>query len=431
MSLQIAVSDISTVEKQIQVIIPSDMVEQELDKYYLNLRRSAKIKGFRPGKVPRSILERFYGKQANNEVIANLVNETFQEAIKEKNIQPVAPPIVDNDKFERGSDFTYTARIEVHPVIELKGGYLGLEAEQEKLEVTEADVDKYLEQLRELNAQLKVLETDRPIRGGDFVVIDFLASIEGVPVKGGPVKDKLLEITPDAFLPGFTNQLIGLRSGANREIVLDMPEDYQEKELAGKKISFQVSIKEIKEKIVPALDDNFSRDMGEFETMGELRKHVQKELIAREEQRIRNALYNSLMKQVIEGNPFDVPPSLIEKQTASLISEARSRLVRQGLQMDSSTMINRELSEAYRPMAEMQVKRAFILEEIAKKEGIEVAPSELKEYLDKVVATTGHHVHEIADEEERDAAKNRIKSRLLEEKTLAFLAEKAKIRVAE
>lgn len=431
MSLQIAVSDISTVEKQIQVTIPSDMVEQELDKYYLNLRRSAKIKGFRPGKVPRSILERFYGKQANNEVIANLINETFQEAIKEKNIQPVAPPIVDNDKFERGSDFTYTARIEVHPAIELKGDYLGLEAEQEKLEVTEADVDKYLEQLRELNAQLKVLEPDRPIRDGDFVVIDFLASIEGVPVKGGPVKDKLLEITPDAFLPGFTKQLVGLRSGANREIVLDMPEDYQEKELAGKKISFQVSIKEIKEKIVPALDDNFSRDMGEFETMGELREHVQKELIAREEQRIRNALYNSLMKQIIEGNPFDVPPSLIEKQTASLISEARSRLVRQGLQMDSSTMINRELSEAYRPMAEMQVKRAFILEEIAKKEGIEVAPSELKEYLDKVAATTGHHVHEIADEEKRDEANNRIKSRLLEEKTLAFLAEKAKIRVAE
>lgn len=430
MDLQITVNDLSTVEKQIQVTIPANMIDQEMDKYYGNLRKSVKIKGFRPGKVPRSLLERFYGKQANTEVLTNLINETFQSAIKEKNLHPVSQPIVNNDKFEKGKDFTYTARVEVPPNIELKGDYLGLEMEQETIQVTEDDVDKHLEEMRNFHAQLKAVEPDRPIHAGDFVVLDLTTYIEGIPLKGGIVKDKLIEIKPEAFFPGFTNQLIGLRREATREITITLPEDYKEKELAGKNITFHVTIKEIKEKIIPSLDDNFARDMGEFETLSELREQVRKEITAREEQRVRSILYTNLVQKIVENNPFEVPPSLIEKQTAYLISEARSRLIKQGIQIDSSTTaVNRELSEAYRPIAELQVKRSFILEEIAKKEGIAVPPSEIKEYLDKVAAATGQNVHAIPDLEEREEAKKHIASRLLEEKTLAFLTERANITV--
>lgn len=430
MDLQITVNDLSTVEKQIQVTIPANMIDQEMDKYYGNLRKSVKIKGFRPGKVPRSLLERFYGKQANTEVLTNLINETFKDAIKEKNLHPVSQPIVNNDKFEKGKDFTYTARVEVPPSIELKGDYLGLEMEQETIQVREDDVDKHLEEMRDFHAQLKAVEPDRPIRAGDFVVLDFSTYIEGIPLKGGIVKDKLIEIKPEAFLPGFTNQLIGLRREATREITITLPEDYKEKELAGKNITFHVTIKEIKEKIIPSLDDNFARDMGEFETLSELREQVRKEITAREEQRVRSILYTNLVQKIVENNPFEVPHSLIEKQTAYLISEARSRLIKQGIQIDSSTTaVNRELSEAYRPIAELQVKRSFILEEIAKKEGIAVPPSEIKEYLDKVAAATGQNVHAIPDLEEREEAKKHIASRLLEEKTLAFLTERANITV--
>jgi trigger factor len=306
MDLKINVKDINPVEKQIQVTIPVDTIFSEVDKYYLSLRKSVKIKGFRPGKVPRSILERFYKKQVENEVVNKLINGTYQSAIKEKNIHPVSEPIIDSSKLETGNDFTYTARVEVHPEIDLEGDYLGLEVEQEKLKVTEDDVDKYLEEIRHYHAQLKAVESDRPIRSGDFVVIDFTGNIEGVPLKEGEVKDKLIEIKPDTFLPGFTNQLIGLRPGVNREIKITIPEDYEQKEIAGKTVTLQVMIKEIKEKIIPSLDDNFARDVGEFETLSELREKVRKEITTREEQRIRNSLHNGLIQKIIENNPFEV-----------------------------------------------------------------------------------------------------------------------------
>ena len=429
--LTITVKDVNKVEKQIQITIPADVISNALNKYYLNLRKSVKIKGFRPGKVPRSILERFYKKQVENEVVNNLINETYQQAIKEKSIRPVSQPIIDNYKLEIGTDFTYTARVEIQPEIDLKENYLGLEVEQETANVTDDDVNKYLDEMRNFHAQLKAVKEDRPIRSGDFVLIDFTGNIEGVPFKDGEVKDKLIEIKPDAFLPGFTNQLIGLRQGVNREIMVTIPEDYEQKEIAGRALTFQVSIKEIKEKIIPPLDDNFARDVGEFETLSELRENAKKEITAREKQRIANSLHNTLIQKILQNNPFEVPSSLIDKQTEYLILQARSQMKIQGVRIDSSTMIDRELKEAYRPVAEFQVKRAFLVEEIARREGIEVEESEIKQHMKILAANTGQNLNALTDNNIKEDAKKHVKSKILEGKVLAFLTEKANIKLVE
>ena len=413
--------------KQIEVTIPADTIVSELEKFYLDLKKSIKINGFRPGKVPRAVLERFYKKEIETEVVSKLINETYESAVKEKNLFPVAPPIIDNPKFEPKKDFTYTARVEVAPTIELKGDYIGLEVEQEKLEVSEEDVDKYLEEIRAYHAQLKVAEEERSIRSGDFVVIDFSGIIDGQSFKGGKVQDRLIEIKPESFLPGFTNQLIGLRPGVSREIIVTLPEDYEQKEIAGKTITFDVSIKEIKEKITPLLDDNFARDVGEFETLTALKVHLKKELTHREEERIRNTLYTNLLQKILENNPFEVPPSLVEKQTEYLIFQARSKMTRQGVKIDSSTMINRELKEAYRPIASFQIKRSFLLADIAKREGIEVEPPEIKAYLKTRSSAPDGDLEQQVEEEH----KNHIKAKVLEDKTLAFLVEKAKIKLVD
>ncbi|WAC06978.1 MAG: trigger factor [Thermodesulfobacteriota bacterium] len=417
------VKDISPVVKQLEVTISADSIGNEIEKFYFDLRKTAKIKGFRPGKVPRAVLERIYKKQVEGEVISKLVSDSYETAIKETNILPVSPPIIDTPKFAPEKDFTYTARVEVAPALDLKGDYLGIEAEQEKLEVTEEDVNQYLEQIRAYHAQLKTVEEDRSIRSGDFVVIDYAGTIEKEPLKGGKVLDRLIEITPESFLPGFTNQLIGLRSGANREIVVTTPEDFGQKEFAGKTITFDVTIKEIKEKITPPLDDNFARDVGEFETLAVLKDHLKTEITRREEERIRSTMYNNLLQKILENNPFDVPPSLVERQTEFLIYHARSQMTNQGIKMDSSPMMNRELKEAYRPIAEFQVKRSFLLSDIAKREGIEVDPSEIKAYLKNM----SPDAEEDSEQHSGQEAKDRIKSKVLEEKTLAFLAEKAKL----
>jgi trigger factor len=425
--LKAEVKDVSPVVKQLEVTISADSIGNEIEKFYFDLRKTAKLKGFRPGKVPRAVLEKFYKKQVEGEVISKLVSDSYEAAIKEKNILPVSPPIIDTPKFASEKDFTYTARVEVAPALDLKGDYLGIEAEQEKLEITEEDVNKYLEEIRAYHAQLKAVEEDRSIRSGDFVVIDFTGTINKEPLKGGKVQDRLIEITPESFLPGFTNQLIGLRPGSNREIVVTPPEDFEQKELAGKTITFDVTIKEIKEKITPPLDDNFARDVGEFETLAVLKDHLKTEITRREEERIRSTLYNNLLQKILENNHFDVPPSLVERQTEFLIYHARSQMTRQGIKMDSSTMMNRELKEAYRPIAEFQVKRSFLLADIAKREGIEVDPSEIKEYLKNV----SPHAEEDSEPHSGQEAKDQIKAKVLEEKTLAFLAEKAKLNLVD
>lgn len=431
MDLKITVHDISTVEKKIDVTVPADSVTSKLDEFYKTLRSTVRIKGFRPGKAPRSILERFYGKQAENEVLTKLVDDTLQETFQEKEIHPVSQPIIDNDKLKAGEDFMYTVRVEVAPQIPLDEPYRGLEVQQEKVAVTDDDVDNYLKQLRDYHSQLKALDPPRPICSGDFIVIDYAGSLEGVPLKGGEVKDKLLEVQPDSFLPGFTSQLIGLRQGDEREITVTLPDDYAEKELAGKALVFRVAIKDIKEKITPPLDDHFARDMGEFETLSDLRAHLRKEIEAREEQRVLSLLHDAIVQKIVENNPFDAPPSLVEKQTDFLIFQARSRLREQGITLDSSAMVDRELKQAYRPVAELQVKRTFLLKAIAAKEGVTVSPAEIKEYLDKLASASGHDLKNLTEGPEREEARERVKEKVLEDKTLAFLEKESKIETIE
>lgn len=426
MESTVVVKDISAVEKQIEVTVPAETVASEMESFYGDLRKTAKIKGFRPGKVPRSILNQYYGKQVQNQVISKIISETYEHFIKEKELHPVSQPIIDNDKIEGGKDFTYTARVEVQPEIPLQDDYRGLEVEQETFVVTDDDVKRYLEELRNFHAQLRTIDPDRPIQHGDFVLLDLKGSIEGAPLKSGEMNDKLIEIKPDSFLPGFTSQLVGLRKGTNREIEVAVPDDYPEKEIAGKTILFAVAIKDIKEKITPPLDDNFARDMGEFETLTDLTDHVRKELIAREEQRVRTALYNSMVEKILQRIPFEVPSSLVERQTEYLINDARSRLRRQGVTIDSSTMINRELKESYRPIAEFQVRRSFLLEAIAKKENIDVTPAEIKEQI-RQLASLGQNVSALLQSAEGEEARSQLRSKILEDKTLAFLAEQAHI----
>jgi len=425
----ITVKDINPVEKEIQVTVPADTVARELDKCYLTLRKTVKIKGFRPGKVPRSVLERFYKKQVENEVVQQLVNDTFQSALKEKDIRALSQPIIDNEKLEAGKDFAYSARVDVPPKIDLPDTYIGLEVEEEKLDVTEDDVDKYLEEMRNFHSQLSTVASDRPIASGDFVLIDYSGTIDGVPLKEGEVRNKLIEIKPDSFLPGFTSQMLGLRKGANREISVTLTEDYEQKEIAGKTLAFQVSIREVKEKIVPPLDDNFARDVGEFETLAELREQVKKELTIREQQRIENALHTTIVKKILDDTPFDAPPSLVNKQTEFLILQARAQMQRQGLRLDSSTMINRELRDAYRPMAEFQVKRSFVLEEVARREGITVEEPEIQERLKILAGARSQNPSGAPGGGEPQEVREQVKTAILEDKSLAFLKEKAHIKV--
>lgn len=423
----VTVKDISAVEKQLEVTVPAATVADELDSLYKDLSKSVSIKGFRKGKVPRNVLNQYYGKEIESQVVNKLVNDTYEQFIKEKELQPVSQPIFDNQHFQPGEDFSYTARVEVQPEVTLEGGFEGLEVEKQVVTITDEHVEKHLEELRNYHAQLKAVESDRPVQNDDFVVVDYSGTVDGAPLGEGEVQDQTMEVKPDGFLPGFTDQLVGLSKGAQHTITVTLPDDYQDTENAGKTAVFDVTLKEIKEKIVPALDDNFARDMGEFETIDKLKDHLKKELTAREEQRATAALHGTLIEKILEKNSFEVPASLVEKQAEYLINEARGRMRQQGLAMDSSTMLDRELSESYRPVAEFQVKRAFLLEAVAKQENIDVAPAEIKEEINQLSASTGQNLGNFLQGPQGTEIQNQIRKKVLEEKTLSFLEGKATI----
>ena len=251
------VEEISAIKKKVSVEIPEDQVSQEINSFYVDLGKKAKIKGFRPGKVPRNILERYFKDYVKAEVIQKLIQETYPQALSETNLQPVSPPMIDPGEFEGGKSFQYSVVIEVKPDIKLEG-YTGLKIEGKKEEVKEEEIEDRLKALQNLHANLKTVSEVRAIQKGDYVIIDYEASLDGKPLEGGKAVDFTVEVGSGQFIPAFEEKLIGIKPEGESDIEVSFPEDYGYQKWAGKTISFHVKIKEIKEKILPPLDDEFA-----------------------------------------------------------------------------------------------------------------------------------------------------------------------------
>ena len=275
--MKVSVEEISSIKKKISVEIPEDRIQQEVESFYKQLGREAKIKGFRPGKVPRNILERYFKDYVKSEVIQKLMQESYPQALSEAGLLPVSQPVIDPGEFEEGKPFQYSAVVEVKPEIQL-GEYTGLKIEGKKEEVKEEEIEARLKGLQNLHANLKLIPEIRPVRTGDFVTLDYEASLGGSPLEGGKAVDLAVEVGSGQFIPAFEEKLIGLLPEEEREVEVLFPEDYGYQKWAGKTISFHVKIKEIKEKILPALDDEFAKDLGDYSSFEELRAKLTKDI---------------------------------------------------------------------------------------------------------------------------------------------------------
>ena len=237
--MNVEIEQLGPVKKKINVVIPSEKVTEEIDSVYQKLKQTAKIRGFRPGKVPKDILKKYYKEQVEGEVISKLIQVSYPEALTKVQVVPVSQPVVENGVLEEGKEFFYSASFEIKPEIELKD-YLNLKVEKEKLAVTQKDVENRLNMIRESHASLKEVAEDRPVKVGDFILMDCDGTLNGNPFEGGEVKDHLLEVGPDTYLPGLGPKLLGLRKGASEEIMLGIPEDYYRKDLAGKEVILRI-----------------------------------------------------------------------------------------------------------------------------------------------------------------------------------------------
>jgi len=420
------VEEISAIKKKVSVEIPEDQVSQEINSFYMDLGKKAKIKGFRPGKVPRNILERYFKDYVKAEVIQKLIQETYPQALSETNLQPVSPPMIDPGEFEGGKSFQYSVVIEVKPDIKLEG-YTGLKIEGKKEEVKDEEIEDRLKALQNLHANLKTVSDVRAIRMGDYVIIDYEASLDGKPLEGGKAIDFTVEVGSGQFIPAFEEKLIGIKPEGESAIEVSFPEDYGYQKWAGKTISFHVKIKEIKEKILPPLDDEFAKDLGDYSSFEELKTKLRGEIEKEKELALERQLKDQMLDQLLAANPFEVPGSLVEEQTKTLVSDMKLRLAAQGLELKNLGLTEEKLQEDYKAMAEKQVRTFLILEKIAGQEGISVTDEEADNRLREISEGMRQKFDMVKRYYEKNGLLPEVKMGIIRDKTLNFLLEKANL----
>jgi len=424
--MNITVEEISSIKKKIHVEIPGEQVSKEVETLYKEVGKQAKIKGFRPGKVPRDILERYFKDYVKAEVIQKLIGETYPAALSERDLHPVSPPVIDPGDLEQGKSFLYSATIEVKPDINIDG-YIGLNLTGKKESVTEEELEERLKGLQELHAQLRTISEPRAVRSGDFVLIDYTAWMDNKPLDEGKATDFHVEIGSGRFIPALEEKLIGLNVEEEKQIEVPFPEDYGYKKWAGKTVCFHTKIKEIKEKVLPALDDEFAKDVGDYSTLEDLKGKL-KEGIEKEKQLMFDRqLKDQIVDQLIQSNSFEVPESLIVEQTKALIADTKMRLATQGVTLNNLNIPEEKLQEDYRDVAQRQVRTYLILEKIAEQEGITVTDGEADEKLRSISEKTHQKLDVVKRYYEQNGLIPELKSGILTDKTLDFLLKKANI----
>jgi trigger factor len=422
------VEDVTQVKKKINFEIPADRVTQEIDKVYNQIRKTASLKGFRKGKVPQAVLEKHYSDKMAGEVLHNLVAETYFKALSEQKIVAVAPPSIESvDNVKKGESLKYSAVVEILPEIEVKD-YTGLQVETEAFDADEEVTAGRLKEMQARMAQIKPLEEERPASNGDIVTLDFTGYVDGAPFENGAATDYMLELGSNSFIAGFEEQIMGMSVGDEREIKVTFPEDYFVTNLAGKEVTFEVKIKDIKTKELPPLDDDFAKQFGEFDTLEQLKSKLFEAHEKQERSKIEDKLRDRLVKALIEKNPIEVPEALVEKQLNFMIEHITNDLAMQNLSLAAIGSDEKKIREDYRDTAVLQVKGSLLLEAIAKKESIEIDESE---FLDKVseIAEKSNKDSEIVEKfyQKNQYAKDSLIKQLKEEKTIKFLEEHATI----
>jgi trigger factor len=425
-NMKVQVEEVSSVEKRLSFEIPGEAVSQEVESAYRTLNQSVKLKGFRPGKIPRSILERYYGKQVAEDVQNKLISDSYARALEENNIFPVGEPSVLDRQFAENKEFKYSLTVETKPEISV-AGYEGLEIEREKPSVSDADVEARLAELRERSAQLKPLSASRPVQEKDFVVFDFEGSLDGQPLEGWKANDHLAEAGRKMLMGDLDLHLVGLAPGEEKTVSLALPETYARKELAGKEIRVRLKVKEIKEKILPALDDDFAKDTGDHATLADLREKLRRTLEEEQNARAEQAAKDRLLTRLIEKTPFDVPKSMVERQLQTLVSRAEWRLANQGLRLDPQNPERQKFRESLRPAAEREVRSMLILEKIADLEKISVGDEELEARLETLARELNQRPEALRSLYEKDERLEDLRARLRDEKTLESLLSRAKV----
>lgn len=424
--MDVQVQDLSTIRKQLTFSIPSDQVDAEIASAYKKLAKTAKIKGFRKGKVPKNVLERHYEPEMKEQVAGQLVNNSYFKALVEHKIPAIAhPEITESGDVATGQPFTYVAEVEIKPEVEVKD-YTGLKLEKEKFVADPKATEEKLEEMRASRSEMTTSKR-KIAREGDFAIIDFEGFVDGVPFDGGKGSDHSLELGSGSFIPGFEEQVVGMKREQEKDVNVTFPENYGSEELAGKPAVFKVLLKDIKEKSLPKLDKEFAKGFG-MESVDEIREKLEESYLTQEKARVENDLRERLMNVLIEKNPCEVPEAMVSSQLEYMLGNIRSRMQQQGMSMEMLGMNEETFGTMYRDTAVSQVQGSLILEAVARQEEIKFEDGDLDTKLEEIATMSNAPLETVKNYYSNDEAKQGLMSQIVEEKTLTFLLEKSKVK---
>lgn len=379
---------------QFAVEVEAERLTQAMDGAFRKLNGKANIRGFRKGKAPRFIYERYYGKAAIlEEALTQLIPQAFNEAVNESGLEPIDEPQFDLETAEEGKDLSFKAKVEVKPEVKLGRlkGFDGIKYETPL--VTEIQVDEQLEALRERAAQL-VPDDSGLVQRGSFAVIDFEGFLSGEPFEGGKAEDFNLEIGGGRFVPGFEEQLEGAQVGDAKDINVTFPEDYQASNLAGKEVVFKVKVKDLKKKELPEVDDSFAQQVSRFQTLQELRDDLTNRLKEAAEREAKRAFEDKLVQAVVADAEVEVPEVLVHRRQHTLLHDLEHDMQSRGISMEQYMQItNKDQQQIHNEMREpalASMKNSLVLEAVAVQEGITVGDDEVEAEIDKMVASFGN-----------------------------------------
>ncbi len=406
--------------KILQIEIPPDLVEKVAEEVYQEIKRFAKIPGFRVGSAPQDLLEKHYSKDAKAEILKKLIPQGYKTAIETHKVAPIGLPSIFNISFEKGKPLTFEAEVDIRPNIKLRN-YKGIKVKKKRISLSQQELDDAFSRLRDVYA--KYSDVARPVRKGDYAVCDVEAFVEGKPITK---KNNNMWVLADkeASLLGMGEELVGLTKGQAREIETKLPESYPDKKYAGKLTKFKVLVNEVKEKCLPALDDAFARDL-KADNLEALKKEIESGLFKRKENALKIDMENQILEKLLKDNKFTVPANIVQRQKEVLVKRFETELLRKGLHKDEVAEKLGQKTQKLEEDARDRVRIYFILDDIALKEKIEINDKDIDERLKSLALSTGQSQGEVKKYYEKEDLLGGLAEEIKDGKVLEFLLEEA------
>ncbi len=426
--MKVTVEDRSSVKKVLHIEIPEADVTRELDEAYKTLKKTAKVKGFRPGKTPRGVLERLYKKEVNADVTGKLIQEGYMAALKETELKVIGSPTVDPAELATDGPYYFDAAVEVQPEI-ADINFTGLKLKKTLYQASDAEVDVQIQMMQKNLGKREPIDEERPARNGDFVQLDYEGFKGGKPFEETKKTENFVIRLGDAHISeDFDNGVVGMNPGDEKDIVTSFPDDYFNRKLAGHTVDFRVELNEIRKEVLPDIDDEMAKQLGPFTTLDEVREKIKENLTQGYDKRAEQEINEQIFSQILEKTEFEVPDVMVEHELNGIIAEAERSFTYHNKTFEEAGITRESLSEKYRETAEKQVRRQLILGQVIKQEKMDLSDEDLEKGFEEMAAAYNQPVDAVKGIYGNSGDKMALfKHALLEKQAIKLIMEKNEI----